>query len=79
MKTDHTIMISIETTNDAFQDQGEQDSQEEREIAKQLRHIARAFSDGSAFTWHGKDSLSMHPVLDTNGNTCGTVRIKNIR
>ena len=68
MRTPHEITIIIDTSNSAF------DDHEPAEVAKQLRRIAKTLSEnGSRLFSHDARS-----ILDTNGNTCGTVAIESI-
>ncbi len=67
MRTPHLITITIDTSNNAF------DDCEHGEIAKQLRHIARRFAEQS------RNGFDNGAILDTNGNTCGLVTIESIK
>ncbi len=69
MRTPHQITITIDTSNDAFEDH------ETGEIAKQLRRIARTLSENGPLLF----SHDARGILDTNGNTCGQVIIESIK
>ena len=67
MKTDHKITIKIDTSNAAFEDH------EGAEVAKQLRRIARTLADNGPELFAHDEPRA---ILDTNGNTCGTVHVE---
>jgi hypothetical protein len=68
MRTPHQITITIDTSNAIF------DDHETGECAKQLRHIAKTLTNSGPRLW----SHDPRGILDTNGNTCGTVAIETI-
>ena len=69
MKTDHKLTIILETANDAFFDH------ESGEVAKQLRRIARTIADNGPRLF----AHDFRAILDSNGNTCGSITVEPSR
>lgn len=81
MRHAHTITITIETSNDAFEEC------EHGEAARILRQVARGIGDGrhalempgAQVCTAGEAAGDGRKLYDSNGNACGLLKIERLK